>query len=239
VQKGPSKRTIFSAHPNEPRARVKASLFRLQIHRADLLPEKVIGSGQYGDVYRATQAVLAEDGSVSRIPRAVKILKDAASMEDKEEFVHEAEVMLILQHKNLVEMVVRNPVYADCCLLCIVFQTCSNDKMGGSLLYWVLFFQGVALQQRPWLSVLELCAYGDMSKLLQTCCATGQRLTLLEQCHVMKQVATGMDFMASKEFIHMDLAARNVLVHTNNIIKISDFGLARMLDPKTDACVTL
>jgi serine/threonine protein kinase len=28
----------------------------------------------------------------------------------------------------------------------------------------------------------------------------------------------------------MDLAARNVLMHTNNLVKISDFGLARKLD---------
>lgn len=56
--------TVFSAKPGEPRTRVAASLFRLQVHRADLMPEKVIGSGQYGDVYRATQAVQKEDGSV-------------------------------------------------------------------------------------------------------------------------------------------------------------------------------
>ena len=66
-------------------------------------------------VIRATQVRL--------VPRAVKILKDGASAQDKDEFVHEAEVMLVLRHPNLVQMV------------------------------------GVALQQRPWLSVLELCAY--------------------------------------------------------------------------------
>ena len=26
-------------------------------------------------------------------------------------------------------------------------------------------------------------------------------------------------------FVHMDVAARNMLVHTNNLVKISDFGL--------------
>lgn len=43
--------------------------------------------------------------------------------------------------------------------------------------------------------------------------------------------------MASKDFVHMDLAARNVLIHTNNVIKISDFGLARKLDAETGVCV--
>ena len=99
------------------------------------------------------------------MPRAVKILKDGASAQDKDEFVHEAEVMLVLRHPNLVQMV------------------------------------GVALQQRPWLSVLELCAYGDCAKILVKCCATGMRLTLMEHLLVMRQVAAGMEFMSSKSYV--------------------------------------
>lgn len=50
-----------------------------------------------------------------RIPRAVKILKDAATPQDKDEFVHEAEVMLILRHHNLVQMVVCSESAHDLC----------------------------------------------------------------------------------------------------------------------------
>lgn len=35
--------------------------------------------------------------------------------------------------------------------------------------------------------------------------------------------------------IHRDLAARNVLVQTPNWVKVTDFGLARMLESNQDA----
>ncbi|XP_058170203.1 platelet-derived growth factor receptor alpha-like [Anopheles ziemanni] len=42
-----------------------------------------------------------------------------------------------------------------------------------------------------------------------------------------KQIADGMAFLKSKNVCHGDLAARNVLLCEKNVVKISDFGLAR------------
>ncbi|KAL5017462.1 hypothetical protein ScPMuIL_007051 [Solemya velum] len=39
-----------------------------------------------------------------------------------------------------------------------------------------------------------------------------------------------MEYLECKRFIHRDLAARNVLVGDNNLVKISDFGLAKMIN---------
>ena len=41
------------------------------------------------------------------------------------------------------------------------------------------------------------------------------------------QIARGMSHLSNRKIIHGDLAARNVLLATNNLIKICDFGLAR------------
>lgn len=48
------------------------------------------------------------------------------------------------------------------------------------------------------------------------------------------QIAQGMKFLESKRLVHSDLAARNVLVGRNKVVKISDFGLARILNGESN-----
>ncbi|XP_014252271.1 epidermal growth factor receptor isoform X2 [Cimex lectularius] len=54
---------------------------------------------------------------------------------------------------------------------------------------------------------------------------------LLNWCH---QIARGMAYLEEKRLVHRDLAARNVLVQTASCVKITDFGLAKLLDINED-----
>ena len=56
----------------------------------------------------------------------------------------------------------------------------------------------------------------------------GLRLCLLQDLLSWSyQIARGMEHLANKRVIHGDLAARNILLAENNVIKICDFGLAK------------
>ena len=39
-----------------------------------------------------------------------------------------------------------------------------------------------------------------------------------------------MAYLEENKFLHRDLAARNVLVGDNNLAKVADFGLARLIE---------
>ncbi|CAH1182641.1 unnamed protein product [Phyllotreta striolata] len=43
------------------------------------------------------------------------------------------------------------------------------------------------------------------------------------------QIARGMEYLASRKVLHGDLAARNVLLSEENVVKICDFGLAKSM----------
>uniref|UniRef100_A0A8C5QWJ9 non-specific protein-tyrosine kinase n=1 Tax=Leptobrachium leishanense TaxID=445787 RepID=A0A8C5QWJ9_9ANUR len=49
-------------------------------------------------------------------------------------------------------------------------------------------------------------------------------------CHYAIQIANGMAYLESIWFIHRDLAASNILLSSNDLVKIGNFGLMRAFD---------
>ena len=54
-----------------------------------------------------------------------------------------------------------------------------------------------------------------------------------------RQIAEGMSYLESRGIVHRDLAARNILVKKFDQIKITDFGLARVLDSSQEGIYVL
>ncbi|XP_071506660.1 ephrin type-A receptor 3-like [Diadema antillarum] len=79
----------------------------------------------------------------------------------------------------------------------------------------------------PYFAVTELVAYGDLLRFLRRCNKVEQvekdriyNLIDLHRYQISRQIANGM------RFYHGDLAARNILVGADLVVKISDFGMA-------------
>ncbi|XP_022191223.1 tyrosine-protein kinase Src42A isoform X4 [Nilaparvata lugens] len=84
----------------------------------------------------------------------------------------------------------------------------------------------VCTMEEPIYIITELMKNGSLLDYLQ---GKGRVLKLPQLIDMAAQIAAGMAYLESQNYIHRDLAARNVLVGDGTIVKIADFGLARLI----------
>ncbi|CAK9797961.1 Tyrosine-protein kinase Src42A [Anthophora quadrimaculata] len=84
----------------------------------------------------------------------------------------------------------------------------------------------VCTLEEPIYIITELMRNGSLLEYLQ---GKGKTLNLQRLIDMAAQIAAGMAYLESQNYIHRDLAARNVLVAELNVVKIADFGLARLI----------
>ena len=86
------------------------------------------------------------------------------------------------------------------------------------------------ISQSPICIVMELAHMGEMRSFLQNNRPTLKLHTLIMYCY---QLSAALSYLEGKNFVHRDVAARNVLVSSEDCIKLADFGLSRSL---TEQC---
>ncbi|KAG9270724.1 protein-tyrosine kinase 6-like [Astyanax mexicanus] len=79
----------------------------------------------------------------------------------------------------------------------------------------------------PYYIITELMEKGNLLNVLRG--QEGRNLEPHALTDMASQVADGMAYLEEKNSIHRDLAARNVLVGEDNLCKVADFGLARVI----------
>ena len=59
-------------------------------------------------------------------------------------------------------------------------------------------------------------------------------LTTSARLAISNDICKGMLYLTDHRFVHRDLASRNVLVNTQYVCKISDFGMSKMMSEEVD-----
>ncbi len=64
------------------------------------------------------------------------------------------------------------------------------------------------------------------------------RFTVIQLVGILRGIASGMKYLSDMSYVHRDLAARNILVNSNLVCKVSDFGMSRVLEDEPEAAYT-
>ena len=58
----------------------------------------------------------------------------------------------------------------------------------------------------------------------------GARISRFMLLHYILQLSSAMVHLEDMNFVHRDIAARNILVYDHQTVKLADFGLSRVLE---------
>uniref|UniRef100_A0A4W4F457 receptor protein-tyrosine kinase n=1 Tax=Electrophorus electricus TaxID=8005 RepID=A0A4W4F457_ELEEL len=181
-----------------------------EVPRQQLVFREKLGEGQFGEVHLCEATGLVEFlGEGAPLPEqdgravlvAVKQLRADATCNARNDFLKEIKIMSRLNDPNIIR------------LLC------------------------VCVRSDPLCMVTEYMENGDLNLFLSqremesthTHANNIPSVSMADLLHMAVQIASGMKYLASLNFVHRDLATRNCLLDRHLTIKISDFGMSRNL----------
>uniref|UniRef100_A0AAQ5Y5U9 receptor protein-tyrosine kinase n=1 Tax=Amphiprion ocellaris TaxID=80972 RepID=A0AAQ5Y5U9_AMPOC len=169
-----------------------------------------LGEGQFGEVHLCEAEGMQEFMNkefLFDIPEdqpvlvAVKMLRSDANKNARNDFLKEIKIMSRLKDPNIIRLLAVC-IYSD--PLCMITEYMENGDLNQFLSRHEPEGQLALLSNAPTVSFNNLC-------------------------YMATQIASGMKYLSSLNFVHRDLATRNCLVGKNYTIKIADFGMSRNL----------
>lgn len=211
--------SMTNSHPNEPNLSDLPEGFRLGAYTI----ERKLGSGGMADVYFAVHEELHR-------PAAIKVLRPslAADEANLQRFMQEARAAASLVHPNIVQ------VYDVGQQDVTVTPTSASDSDGGAASdsggeAKICSIRYIA---QEYVAGTNLRQYLDQHG----------RLGIRESLSILLQTLAALKKSSSVGIVHRDIKPENILLTADGEVKVTDFGLARLLydDPKlTRAGTTL
>ncbi|KAA0706443.1 Ephrin type-B receptor 4 [Triplophysa tibetana] len=90
----------------------------------------------------------------------------------------------------------------------------------------IIHLEGVITASCPVMILTEYMENGALDSFLRL---NDGQFTNIQLVGMLRGIASGMKYLSEMSFVHRDLAARNILVNSNLVCKVSDFGLSRFL----------
>uniref|UniRef100_A0A3Q2GNR2 receptor protein-tyrosine kinase n=1 Tax=Cyprinodon variegatus TaxID=28743 RepID=A0A3Q2GNR2_CYPVA len=88
---------------------------------------------------------------------------------------------------------------------------------------------------KPVMIITEYMENGSLDAFLRK---NDGRFTVIQLVGILRGIASGMKYLSDMSYVHRDLAARNILVNSNLVCKVSDFGMSRVLEDDPEAAYT-
>lgn len=158
------------------------------IKETELRRGSILGYGAFGTVYKGVWVFEGENSS--KIPVAIKVLREDTGANNSKDFLDEAYIMATVDHPNLLQLL----------------AVCMASEM---------------------MLITQLMPLGCLLDFVRN---NKDRIGSKAILNWSTQIARGMAYLEEKHLVHRDLAARNVLVQTPACVKITDFGLAKLLE---------
>uniref|UniRef100_A0AAZ3SHI2 receptor protein-tyrosine kinase n=1 Tax=Oncorhynchus tshawytscha TaxID=74940 RepID=A0AAZ3SHI2_ONCTS len=91
----------------------------------------------------------------------------------------------------------------------------------------IIHLEGVVTKCKPVMIITEYMENGSLDAFLRK---NDGRFTVIQLVGILRGIASGMKYLSDMSYVHRDLAARNILVNSNLVCKVSDFGMSRVLE---------